>query len=250
MGWLSFWTKACLPIGGYWQDCIIHSIILCIQIGGSLRYYSSFTFWGLLNCLDLFLELPLWLAGTNRCWGRWCWDAWYHGPWDQGAWYLGAWWYGAWYHGVWAAGLVPWSTCRSTSFLALTFWAFRREHWGRTCPLRPQWWHMGDLLMEWGFWVPGTSSSTLSFPLSSTVGGSSGTAGFTNTVFEVEGASEEGATYPRPILSVGLFWIDSIRVSFSSVTLSSWSCVSSSFSLSSCILSSNELFSVCRLFRS
>jgi hypothetical protein len=39
--------------------------------------------------------------------------------------------------------------------------------------------------------VPGTSSLTLSFPLSSTVGGGSGTVGFTNTAFEVEGASEE-----------------------------------------------------------
>jgi len=67
----------------------------------------------------------------------------------------------------------------------------------------------------------GTSSLTLSFLLSSTVVGGSGTAGFTNTVFEVEVASEEGATYPRPVLSVGLFWIDIIRVSFSSVTLSS-----------------------------
>jgi hypothetical protein len=53
--------------------------------------------------------------------------------------------------------------------------------------------------------VPGTSSLILSFPLSSTVGGGSGTVGFTNTIFEVEGASEEGATYPRPVLSVGLF---------------------------------------------
>jgi hypothetical protein len=97
--------------------------------------------------------------------------------------------------------------------------------------------------------VLGTSSLTLSFPLSSTVGGVSGAVGFTNTIFEVEGASEDGATYPRPVLSVGLFWIDNIRVSFSSVTLSSWSCVSSSFSSSSCILSSNELFSVCKLFR-
>jgi hypothetical protein len=57
--------------------------------------------------------------------------------------------------------------------------------------------------------VPGTSSLTLSFLLSSTVGGGSGTAGFTNTVFEVEGASEKGATYPRPVLSVGLFWTES-----------------------------------------
>jgi hypothetical protein len=53
--------------------------------------------------------------------------------------------------------------------------------------------------------VPETSSLTLSFPLSSTVGGGSRTAGFTNTVFEVKGASEEGATYPRPVLSVRLF---------------------------------------------
>jgi hypothetical protein len=98
--------------------------------------------------------------------------------------------------------------------------------------------------------VPRMSSLILSFPLSSAMGGGSGTAGFTNTVFEVEGASEEGATYPRPVLSVGLFWIDSIGVNFSSVTLSNWSCVSSSFSSSSCILSNNELFSVCKLFRS
>jgi hypothetical protein len=53
--------------------------------------------------------------------------------------------------------------------------------------------------------VPGTSSLILSFPLSSAVGGGSGTVGFTNTVFQVEGASEEGASYPRPVLSVGLF---------------------------------------------
>jgi hypothetical protein len=53
--------------------------------------------------------------------------------------------------------------------------------------------------------VPGTSSLILSFPLSSALGGGSGAAGFTNTVFEVEGASEKGATYPRPVLLVGLF---------------------------------------------
>jgi hypothetical protein len=52
--------------------------------------------------------------------------------------------------------------------------------------------------------VPVTSSLTLSFPLSSTVGGGSKTASFKNIVFE-----EKGATYPRPVLSVGLFWIDS-----------------------------------------
>jgi hypothetical protein len=58
--------------------------------------------------------------------------------------------------------------------------------------------------------VPGTSSLTLSFPLSSVVEGSSGTAGLTNTILEVEGVSVGGATYPRPVLSVGLFYIDSI----------------------------------------
>jgi hypothetical protein len=78
--------------------------------------------------------------------------------------------------------------------------------------------------------VPGTSSLTFSFCLASITGGSSGTVGGTNTVFEEEGTSEEEATYPRPVLSCGLFWMDSIRVNFSSVTLSSWSCVSSSFS--------------------
>jgi len=81
--------------------------------------------------------------------------------------------------------------------------------------------------------VPRTSSLTLSFPLSSVVGGSSGTAGLTITVLEVEGVLVGGATYPRPVLSVGLFCIDSIRVSFLSMTLSNWSCVSSSFSSSS-----------------
>jgi hypothetical protein len=67
--------------------------------------------------------------------------------------------------------------------------------------------------------VPGTSSLTFSFCLSSTTGGSSGTVGFTNTVFEEEGISEEEATYRRLVLSFGLFWIDNIRVNFSSVTL-------------------------------
>jgi hypothetical protein len=38
----------------------------------------------------------------------------------------------------------------------------------------------------------------------------SGTACLTKTVLEVEGVSEGGATYPRPVLSVGLFWIDSM----------------------------------------
>jgi hypothetical protein len=53
--------------------------------------------------------------------------------------------------------------------------------------------------------VPGTSSLILSFLLSSVVGGGSGIAGFTKTVFEAEGASEKGATYPRPVLLVGFF---------------------------------------------
>jgi hypothetical protein len=53
--------------------------------------------------------------------------------------------------------------------------------------------------------VPRTSPSILSFPLSSTVGGGSGTPGLTKTVLEVKGVSEGGATYLRPILSVGLF---------------------------------------------
>jgi hypothetical protein len=56
--------------------------------------------------------------------------------------------------------------------------------------------------------VPGTSPLILSFPLSSTVGGGSGTAGIAKTVLEVEGISEGGATYPRPVLSIRLFWID------------------------------------------
>jgi hypothetical protein len=98
--------------------------------------------------------------------------------------------------------------------------------------------------------VPETSSLILSFPFSSAMGGGYGIASLTKTVFEVEGESEKGVTYPRPVLLVGLFCIDTIQVSFSSVTLSSWRCVSSSFSSSSCILCSNELFSVCKLFKS
>jgi hypothetical protein len=58
--------------------------------------------------------------------------------------------------------------------------------------------------------VTGISPLITSFPLSMTVSGSSGTMGFTKTVLEVEGMSEGGATHPSPILSVGLFWIDSI----------------------------------------
>jgi hypothetical protein len=41
--------------------------------------------------------------------------------------------------------------------------------------------------------VPGTSPLTLSFPLSSIVGGGSRTTGLTKTIKEVEGVSEGGA---------------------------------------------------------
>jgi hypothetical protein len=58
--------------------------------------------------------------------------------------------------------------------------------------------------------VTGTSPSILSFPLSLLVDGGSGIVGLTKTILEVEGSSEEKATYPSPILSVGLFWIYSI----------------------------------------
>jgi hypothetical protein len=100
------------------------------------------------------------------------------------------------------------------------------------------------------FLVIVVSSLILSFLLSSTVGVGSGIVGLTKTVLEVEGISEGGATYPSPVLLVGLLWIDSMRVSFSSVTLSNCSYVSSSFSSNPCILSGNELFLVCKLFRS
>jgi hypothetical protein len=74
--------------------------------------------------------------------------------------------------------------------------------------------------------------------------------GLTNIVLEVEGISEEEATYPSPVLSVELFWIDSIWVSFSLVTLSNYSCVSNSLSSRSFILSNKKLFSICKLFSS
>jgi hypothetical protein len=69
-----------------------------------------------------------------------------------------------------------------------------------------------------------------SFPLSMQADGGLGTVGLTNTILEVEGISKEEATYSSPILSVGLYWIDSMWVSFSSVTLSNYSCVFNSFS--------------------
>jgi len=58
--------------------------------------------------------------------------------------------------------------------------------------------------------VTSRSPLIMSFPLSTTEGGGSGTVGLTKAVLEVEGMSEGGATYPSPVLSVGLFWIDSI----------------------------------------
>jgi hypothetical protein len=64
------------------------------------------------------------------------------------------------------------------------------------------------------------SPPIMSFPLSTMVSGGSGIVGLTKTVQEVEGMSEGEATYPSLVLSIGLFWIDNIWVSFSSVTLS------------------------------
>jgi hypothetical protein len=80
------------------------------------------------------------------------------------------------------------------------------------------------------FALAGTSPPITSFPLSKQTDGGSGTMGLTNTVLEVEVISEKEATYPSPILSVGLFWNDSMWVSFSSVTLSNCIYVSNSFS--------------------
>jgi hypothetical protein len=53
--------------------------------------------------------------------------------------------------------------------------------------------------------VTGISPPITSFPLSTTVSGGSRTVGLTNTILEVEGISEGGATYPSLVLSVGLF---------------------------------------------
>jgi hypothetical protein len=56
-----------------------------------------------------------------------------------------------------------------------------------------------ELLSDWNIPIDA------SFPLSSTVGGGSGTVALTKTVLEVEGMSEGGATYQSPVLSIGLF---------------------------------------------
>jgi hypothetical protein len=61
--------------------------------------------------------------------------------------------------------------------------------------------------------IAGTSPPMTAFPLSMQAGGSSGTVGLTNAVLEVEGISEVEATYLSPVLSVGLFWTDSMWVS-------------------------------------
>jgi hypothetical protein len=53
--------------------------------------------------------------------------------------------------------------------------------------------------------VTGISPLIMSFPLSKTLGGDSGTVDLTKTVLEVEGMSEGGATYSSPVLSVELF---------------------------------------------
>jgi hypothetical protein len=58
--------------------------------------------------------------------------------------------------------------------------------------------------------VTRTSPLIMSCTLSTTIGEGSGTVGLTKTVLEVERMSEGGATYLSPVLSVGLFWIDSI----------------------------------------
>lgn len=161
-----------------------------------------------MKCLDLLaLGLPFWLAGTNLYWGYWCWGAWCHGAWCLGAWCHGAWYWGAWCLGAfcWARGLVPKFACLGTSFLTFDLCALKGEHWGRTCLLRPQWWHMGGRLMVGSFLVYGISSLIMSFPLSTTVSGGSGTVGLTKIVLEVEGMSEGGAIYPSPVLSVELF---------------------------------------------
>jgi hypothetical protein len=75
-----------------------------------------------------------------------------------------------------------------------------------------------------------TSPPMTTFPLSMQAGGGWGIVDLTNTVLEVKGISEVEATYLSPVLSVGLFWTDSIWVSFSSVNLSIGNCSSNRFS--------------------
>jgi hypothetical protein len=104
--------------------------------------------------------------------------------------------------------------------------------------------------MVGGFSVIGISPPITSFPLSTTVSGGSRIVGLIETVLEVEGMLEGGAIYWSPVLSIRLFWIDSLWVRFLLVTLSNYSYVSSSFFSRSCILSISELFLVYKLFSS
>jgi len=75
-----------------------------------------------------------------------------------------------------------------------------------------------------------TSPPITSFLLSRQTDGGLGTGGLIDPVLEVKGISEEEATYLSLVLSIGLFWIDNIWVTFSLVTLSNYRCVSNIFS--------------------
>jgi len=72
--------------------------------------------------------------------------------------------------------------------------------------------------------------------------------GLTNIILEVEGISEVEATYPSHVFSVGLFWTDSMWVSFLSVSHSICNCASNNFSSRFVILMSIVLLSVLSLF--
>jgi hypothetical protein len=60
-----------------------------------------------------------------------------------------------------------------------------------------------------------TSPSITSFPLSKPTNGGSRTMGLKKIVLKVERISEEEATYPSQVLSIGFFWIDNIWVTVS-----------------------------------
>jgi hypothetical protein len=53
--------------------------------------------------------------------------------------------------------------------------------------------------------IGGTSSPMTAFPLSTQAGGGLRIVGLTNSILEVEGILEIEATYPSPVLFVGLF---------------------------------------------
>jgi hypothetical protein len=135
------------------------------------------------------------------------------------------------------------------------YWTYQCGQFGLMCPSMPQWWHVGGFLLigslirGWG--LKATSPSITAFPLSILGGGDSGITGLTEMVLEVDGVSEiEVGTYPSPVLSVGHFWMESMWVSFSSETLSSCNCVSSSLSSKSLFFMRIEVFLVLRLFSS